>query len=663
MSPNMSKIVLFLLFQTVIIVLFYMMYSLHTSANDRALETNTVDTTPSNNIVSKTTNTPAPTTTSAVTTTTATAAKPDNLISWKCPADPKYAEVFEPDMYKMVVEDHSDKDKWIQVAYSGHYPEPEKFVAFWKYSIHSLLWERTSPVRVHIFGNAEMRPQDIAASVNRCNYLNFEVVGHVYDNKDVNAHYVKLLFPSILGKWNGGVVKKVIHVDLDTVFYKDLMEMWNTFDEFDDKQAVGIVPEFNRMYAKEDNGRYHQNQQCVLGLPDRGQHGFNSGVLMMRIDRVNAITDPEKALSTLKSQLESKGCALSMADQDVFNVFLYRSPELFKPVSFGYNMQYVCVGYLDVDCLNYTIPTDQVVIGHWNGGVKGSPFLRQVRNVYENLDTAQLDLQYMTSELKRFMRWKTTEQLTTHRYIKFNPEWPPKNATRDASGKKRYHIIINKYKYDISWLNNSLISDIPATIYDAGTIDFGRVKAPRDNTKIYAVPNPGNSQECPSYLRFIIENYDNLPDVTFFLHDSPFNHSPNILQFIRNVIEKCPRMKWIHLNPQVLKLDTSDGTRPLIAKYPFVQEAIPIAGEKGWCVYCCAQFAVSKETILRHPKEFYYSLLLLTIDLKDCSYLEHRWHVIWGDPPCMDHYYDYKDYNTRPLDAPFPFDHPVCKGE
>lgn len=88
-------------------------------------------------------------------------------------------------------------------------------------------------------------------------------------------------------------------------------------------------------------------------------------------------------------------------------------------------------------------------------------------------------------------------------------------------------IIINKYNENISWINNlnkNLYNKI--YIYNKGSnIDVNLLD--NNNITINNVNNIG--RETEGYLRFIIENYENLIDDDFyvFLQGHPFDHCKN----------------------------------------------------------------------------------------------------------------------------------------
>ena len=79
-------------------------------------------------------------------------------------------------------------------------------------------------------------------------------------------------------------------------------------------------------------------------------------------------------------------------------------------------------------------------------------------------------------------------------------------------------------------LFDQLTSDINTGIYNES---FSRGK------EIFGVPvrltnalEPDYGAEASGYIRYIVENYENLPDITVFVHGNPFGHNEDILNWI-----------------------------------------------------------------------------------------------------------------------------------
>ena len=72
-------------------------------------------------------------------------------------------------------------------------------------------------------------------------------------------------------------------------------------------------------------------------------------------------------------------------------------------------------------------------------------------------------------------------------------------------------LVIAKYKEDVTWINK--IKEHKITIYDKS-----------DTPIINSIKLPNIGRETHTFLHHIVENYDNLDDVTVFLQGNPFEH-------------------------------------------------------------------------------------------------------------------------------------------
>lgn len=124
-----------------------------------------------------------------------------------------------------------------------------------------------------------------------------------------------------------------------------------------------------------------------------------------------------------------------------------------------------------------------------------------------------------------------------------------------------------------------------------------------------SVPNVAN--EATSYLYYILQNYDILPENVIFIHDEneSWHHEGKITEKIEEWIQEYEKSggKYYEFNNMTIEKPQEFHTEaekelwqkvfePHICKY---SEATPVAGK------CCAQFIVSKKQIQKHPKKFY----------------------------------------------------------
>lgn len=205
------------------------------------------------------------------------------------------------------------------------------------------------------------------------------------------------------------------------------------------------------------------------------------------------------------------------------------------------------------------------------------------------------------------------------------------------------HVIISKYNDNVNWVNK--LKD-PYTIIN------------KENTA-----NVGN--EAWSYIRFIIDNYNNLPDRMLFVHghensyhqDYPTWYIANNLNWNNEFMNINTR----RFDEQYISIinDFEDNERNYRKSYELWIETpwkqvfgkFPIPHTLTFLGH--AQFLVSQNYVLRHPIEFYKQIInwleTTTIDkdlytgkieyfTKSDAYvssriLEYTWHYIFtGDP-------------------------------
>ena len=154
--------------------------------------------------------------------------------------------------------------------------------------------------------------------------------------------------------------------------------------------------------------------------------------------------------------------------------------------------------------------------------------------------------------------------------------------------------------------------------------------------------NKGN--EASVYLKYIIDNYENLPDFTFFIHDEEYawHHSGSVIDKFDEAV--MSNKMYYNIN------DNCDWSRPnmiqpwlyeeLLKWYnEYIEDYIPISKVPNNSDFICgyrgsAQFLVHKDLIRNLPKEFYIKLYewIITTDIDtffSSRYLEWTWHVFW----------------------------------
>ena len=155
----------------------------------------------------------------------------------------------------------------------------------------------------------------------------------------------------------------------------------------------------------------------------------------------------------------------------------------------------------------------------------------------------------------------------------------------------------------------------------------------------YNIPvNKGN--EASVYLKYIVDNYDNLPDFTLFIHDDErsWHHTGSVRHRYNDALKS--KKLFYNLNKKYLEDITKHRwyDEILIWYDKYIEKYIPrnrlpkqnwTKGYKG-----CAQFLVHKSLITNLPVEFYKDLYdwIITTDMpneKLGRFLEYTWHVFW----------------------------------
>lgn len=186
-------------------------------------------------------------------------------------------------------------------------------------------------------------------------------------------------------------------------------------------------------------------------------------------------------------------------------------------------------------------------------------------------------------------------------------------------------LVTSHFREDLTWLKKS---KYPVVLID----HEGAAPSPFKPHAI--IPNKG--QEGAVYMKYIIDNYYDLPDYIVFLHGHEHAwhqyKDRHILDMIHTV--KLSGGDYISLNE--FFTDTGD-LLPNITKHwhiiePWVGKQPAGHGQSRGS----AQFIISRDRILRHPREAYVHWFQ-TISTSDDDFnigvmFERTWHYIFGEP-------------------------------
>lgn len=184
--------------------------------------------------------------------------------------------------------------------------------------------------------------------------------------------------------------------------------------------------------------------------------------------------------------------------------------------------------------------------------------------------------------------------------------WP--RRTRDP-----YHIVVARYNEDISWLPSG---DPYVKVYNKGT---DRASALDKNTfldKHSCLDLENIGRESHTYLTYIVDNYNSLPDVVFFTQGSPDHTGGHPIEYFTGISGNCSENYHVtkgpyydfdengHLNWETLS-PSPFNFHDWFSKY--ISQDVDPRGEITW--WMGATFSVKGEKILTRTKEYYQELL------------------------------------------------------
>jgi hypothetical protein len=193
------------------------------------------------------------------------------------------------------------------------------------------------------------------------------------------------------------------------------------------------------------------------------------------------------------------------------------------------------------------------------------------------------------------------------------------------------HIVTSHWKEDLTWLTKS---KFPVILIDKEGAD------PSPITPQHVITNQG--MEASAYLKYIVENYDSLPDAVAFIHGhetSPHQrHTRPLLELIESA--NVTKYGFIPINNYQCAGSFTDWEGVRFETF-FRQLCIPLKEpvpytNSPWIHEYGAQFVVSRDRILKNPKMLYEGWLHIMMTQPDFSsefayILERSWHVIFGE--------------------------------
>ena len=170
------------------------------------------------------------------------------------------------------------------------------------------------------------------------------------------------------------------------------------------------------------------------------------------------------------------------------------------------------------------------------------------------------------------------------------------------------HSVVARYNENIEWT-----SYLPSLfLYSKGN----------STKKSISLPNVG--REGHTFYHHIVSYYHDLPDYLICIQGNPFDHSPNLFSSIQSYFNH-PKQSYLPLSEKIVEDDMNDGTtwhwnmHSWYYNLPRIPKELPkkmyrkLFGKKKMpsriSYGAGAQFIVSKSSILKHPVEFYQSIV------------------------------------------------------
>jgi hypothetical protein len=191
------------------------------------------------------------------------------------------------------------------------------------------------------------------------------------------------------------------------------------------------------------------------------------------------------------------------------------------------------------------------------------------------------------------------------------------------------NVVVSRYNKSTDFVNKLLKYNTNIMIYDKEN----------ENNPFNIPVNKGS--EASVYLKYIIDNYDNLTDYTFFIHDEEYSwhHKGSIEERFLEAVES--KELYFNINNYFFAPYEHILEKKLFMEFydTFIEHYIPFEKlpNKDWLIghKGSAQFLVHKSLITYYPHCFYNDIYnwIINSDYGNNKltgfFLEWSWHLFW----------------------------------
>ncbi|XP_071476898.1 xyloside xylosyltransferase 1-like [Diadema antillarum] len=137
-------------------------------------------------------------------------------------------------------------------------------------------------------------------------------------------------------------VNRIIMLDTDLKFMSDIKELFDHFDRFQGDNIIGIAHEQQPVYRHIFSLYRSQNRGTLVGAPPPdGLTGFNSGVLLLNLDKMRASKHLKQFLTpdvivSVRDKYHFRG---HLGDQDFYTLVSMEKEDLFYVLPCSWNKQ------------------------------------------------------------------------------------------------------------------------------------------------------------------------------------------------------------------------------------------------------------------------------------------------------------------------------------